>query len=95
MLIIYFRYRPAYKAFRTDSSFNFMVFFFIFFFQMLMLIIQTIGFKHSGYCGFVTAITLLNAGETSGIIVGLFILLIAIAFGACAAGNFMLLTKVS
>lgn len=37
------RYRPAYKAFKDDSSANFMLFFFIFFFQLLIMIVQTIG----------------------------------------------------
>lgn len=86
-------YRPAYKAFRTDSSFNFMVFFFVFFFQMIMLIVQTIGINGSGYCGFITAISQFN-GSPSGIIVGLFMLVVAISFAACTAGNLMLLTKV-
>lgn len=59
-----------------------------------MLIIQTIGFQSSGYCGFVTAIKHFD-GTPSGIIVGLILLIIAMAFGTCAAANFMLLTKVS
>lgn len=41
-------YRPAYKAFRSDSSFNFMVFFFVFFFQFVVTVIQTIGIPGSG-----------------------------------------------
>lgn len=70
-----------------------MVFFFIFFFQMIMLVIQTVGINGSGYCGFITAISQFD-GTPSGIVVGLFLLLIAISFAVCTAGNFMLLTKV-
>lgn len=42
-LELYFRYRPAYKAFKDDSSANFMMFFFVFFFQLIVMIVQTIG----------------------------------------------------
>lgn len=87
------RYRPAYKAFRSDSSFNFMVFFFIFFFQMIILVVQTVGIYGSGYCGFITALSQFD-GTPSGIIMGLFLLCIAISFAICTAGNVMLLTKV-
>ena len=41
-------FRPAYKAFRDDSSFNFMVFFFVFFFQFLMSILNFLGIGNTG-----------------------------------------------
>jgi hypothetical protein len=41
-------YRPVYKAFRSDSSFNFFVFFFIFFFQFCVTILQCLGFDGWG-----------------------------------------------
>lgn len=46
-------FRPVYKAFRSDSSFNFMVFFFIFSFQLIVSIISAIGIPSMGSCGWV------------------------------------------
>lgn len=80
-------YRPAYKAFKADSSFDFMVFFFIFFCQTVVTIIQTT-------LGFVTALS--NFGSHAGdILLGIFLLLIACGFGVCAAGDVMMLSKVN
>ncbi|KAG2464678.1 SCAM4 protein, partial [Polypterus senegalus] len=41
-------FRPLYKAFRADSSFNFMAFFFIFGFQFILAVIQAIGISGWG-----------------------------------------------
>lgn len=80
-------YRPAYKAFRSDSSFDFMVFFFIFFCQTVVTIIQTT-------LAFVSAIG--NFGGTPGLVLlGIFLLIIACGFGVCAAGDVIMLSKVS
>lgn len=80
-------YRPAYKAFKDDSSFDFMVFFFIFFCQTVVTIIQTT-------MSFITAIS--NFGGGAGaILLGLFLLIIACGFGVCAAGDVIMLGKVS
>ncbi|XP_076775528.1 secretory carrier-associated membrane protein 4 isoform X3 [Arvicanthis niloticus] len=45
-------FRPAYKAFRADSSFNFMTFFFIFGAQFVLTVIQAIGFSGWGAWAF-------------------------------------------
>jgi len=63
-------YIPAYRAFKTDSSFNFFIFFFIFFFQICWLLLMTIGVPGMGYCGWSRAINALSTpgGLAGGII---------------------------
>lgn len=87
------RYRPVYKAFRSDSSFNFMIFFMIFFFQFVIMIFQAVGVYGSGYCGFITAIDQFD-GSVKGALCGVLALTVAASFAICAAASFILLTKV-
>lgn len=82
-----------YKAFRDDSSFNFMVFFCIFSFQLLTLIYQAIGIRGSGYCGFITALHQFD-GQLVGVLIGLVTFAVACSFVICAVGNLYLLMKV-
>lgn len=93
LLDILHRFRPAYKAFRNDSSFNFMVFFFVYFFQTILSVFQAIGFPGTGYCGFIVAIYQFDSSASS-IIVGLLLLCIAFCFAATAAANILMITKV-
>lgn len=86
-------YRPAYKAFRSDSSFNFMVFFFVFFFQFVVTVIQTIGIPGSGTCGIILALKCFD-GTGGGITVGVIILLIAVMFGTAAGIDLLLISKI-
>ncbi|XP_054286979.1 secretory carrier-associated membrane protein 1-like isoform X2 [Macrosteles quadrilineatus] len=86
-------YRPIYKAFRSDSSFNFMVFFFIFFFQMVITIFQALGLPGAGTCGLATALKTFD-GTPSGIVIGIFLLLVAAGFCCAAFIDFLLLAKV-
>lgn len=88
-----FRFRPAYKAFRNDSSFNFMVFFFVYFFQTVYTVVQAVGPKQLGYCGFITAIDQFES-SASGIIVGLLLLIIAFCFAITAGANVLMIMKI-
>ncbi|KAK0142262.1 Secretory carrier-associated membrane protein 2 [Merluccius polli] len=53
-------YRPVYKAFRSDSSFNFFFFFFVFFFQVAVYIIQTVGIPKWGNSGWISSISMIK-----------------------------------
>jgi len=86
-------FRPSYKAFRSDSSFNFMVFFFMFFFQMIITIFQALGLPGSGTCGLATALSTFD-GTPVGIAIGIFLLLVAGGFCSAAFIDFLLLAKV-
>ncbi|XP_043257620.1 secretory carrier-associated membrane protein 5 [Colletes gigas] len=86
-------FRPAYRAFKNDSSFNFMVFFFVFFFQLIVTAIQAIGIPGFGTCGIITAITMFDS-SVKGIFVGLVLLFVAFCFVLAACGDFLLLTKI-
>lgn len=43
-----FWFRPLYKAFRDDSSFSFMVFFFVFFCQIALAVVWALGVPGTG-----------------------------------------------
>eukprot|EP00095_Tigriopus_kingsejongensis_P012750 maker-scaffold30_size591359-snap-gene-1.17 protein:Tk12750 transcript:maker-scaffold30_size591359-snap-gene-1.17-mRNA-1 annotation:"hypothetical protein DAPPUDRAFT_50141" len=89
-------FRPIYKAFRDDSSFNFMMFFFVFFFQFLMSIVNFLGVGDTGSCGLITGIKEITGSTSSGgeIFVGVLMLITAIGFAVCAISDFYLLTRV-
>ncbi|XP_066978510.1 secretory carrier-associated membrane protein 5 isoform X6 [Macrobrachium rosenbergii] len=76
-------FRPIYKAFRSDSSFNFMVFFFVFFFQLIVSIVNAIGIPSMGTCGWVAVGNAFSAGSLG---LGIFLIIVALAASALAAG---------
>ncbi|XP_033323439.2 secretory carrier membrane protein [Megalopta genalis] len=86
-------FRPAYRAFKHDSSFNFMVFFVVFFFQLIVTAIQSIGIPGAGTCGIITAIKMFDKSP-SGIFIGILLLFVAFTFAIAAAGDLLLLTKI-
>ncbi|XP_067272130.1 secretory carrier-associated membrane protein 4-like [Pseudorasbora parva] len=60
-------FRPLYKAFRADSSFNFMAFFFIFFLQCVLTFIQSLGISGWGACGWIATVMFFSTNVTSAI----------------------------
>ncbi|XP_026769274.1 secretory carrier-associated membrane protein 4 [Pangasianodon hypophthalmus] len=61
-------FRPLYKAFRADSSFNFMAFFFIFFLQCVLAFIQTLGINNWGACGWIATVMFFSTNLGSAVV---------------------------
>merc|ERR1712179_156124 len=93
-------FRPAYKAFRSDSSFNFMVFFFIFFCQFCFSVVMALGIPGTGGSGLITAIVTFKGGSRDGAaaggdyFIGFIILLVAFGYCVGAFADFFMLTKI-
>ncbi|XP_014440983.1 secretory carrier-associated membrane protein 4 [Tupaia chinensis] len=83
-------FRPAYKAFRADSSFNFMAFFFIFGAQFVLAVIQAIGFPGWGACGWLAAVGFFQTSVGAAVVM----LLPAIMFSLSAAMMAIAIMKV-
>ncbi|XP_026058698.1 secretory carrier-associated membrane protein 5-like [Carassius auratus] len=83
-------FRPIYKAFRTDSSFNFMAFFFVFMAQVVISIIQSIGIPGWGVCGWLATISFFGDNIGSAVVM----LIPTIMFTVMAVLSFIALTKV-
>ncbi|XP_071965285.1 secretory carrier-associated membrane protein 1-like isoform X1 [Antedon mediterranea] len=90
-------YRPMYKAFRSDSSFNFFMFFFVFFCQFCANVVQAIGLDGWGTCGWIVSIEVFTDGDMSNaqrISTGLIMMIVAILFTVLATLNLLFLKKV-
>uniref|UniRef100_A0A8C6V5C3 Secretory carrier-associated membrane protein n=1 Tax=Naja naja TaxID=35670 RepID=A0A8C6V5C3_NAJNA len=83
-------FRPVYKAFRSDSSFNFMAFFFIFGAQFILTVFQAIGFGGWGTCGWVATILFIGKNVGAGVVM----LFPTIMFTLCAIGMLTCLVRV-
>lgn len=83
-------YRPLYKAFRSDSSFNFMLFFFVFAVQCVSSVIQCIGFSSLGTCGFINSLSEFKTNTGAAIVM----ILVALSFGVAAAADILLIIRI-
>ncbi|XP_030629671.1 secretory carrier-associated membrane protein 2 isoform X1 [Chanos chanos] len=84
-------FRPAYKAFRSDSSFNFFFYFFVFFFQIAVFVIQTVGIPGWGNSGWIAAMAHFSGDHKA---VGIVMMVVAVFFTVCAALSVVLLKMV-
>lgn len=83
-------YRPVYKAFRSDSSFNFFFFFFIFFCQIVLYVIQAIGIPKWGVSGWIAALS----WTRTNLAVAIIMMVVAAFFTACAVLALFLMQRV-
>ncbi|KAK5873703.1 hypothetical protein PBY51_018720 [Eleginops maclovinus] len=83
-------FRPIYKAFKTDSSFNYMQFFFVFMAQVGISTIQSIGIPGWGVCGWLATISFFSYN----ILIALVMLVPTIMFTAVASLSFIALTRI-
>ncbi|XP_029909080.1 secretory carrier-associated membrane protein 2 [Myripristis murdjan] len=83
-------YRPVYKAFRTDSSFNFFFFFIVFFFQVAVFILQAVGIPGWGNSGWIASFTIIGKNKA----VGAIMIVVACFFTVCAVLSVILLKMV-
>ncbi|XP_005411652.1 PREDICTED: secretory carrier-associated membrane protein 3 [Chinchilla lanigera] len=83
-------YRPMYKAFRSDSSFNFFVFFFIFFAQDVIYVLQAIGIPEWGFSGWIAALVALKINTA----VAVLMLLVALLFTGIAVLGIVMLKRI-
>ncbi|XP_072484429.1 secretory carrier-associated membrane protein 2 [Notamacropus eugenii] len=85
-------YRPIYKAFRSDNSFSFFVFFFVFFCQIAIYIIQLVGLPTWGNSGWIVALSMVNSD--SPVAISVIMMVVAGFFTLCAVLSLFLLKRV-
>ncbi|XP_063296172.1 secretory carrier-associated membrane protein 3 [Pelobates fuscus] len=84
-------YRPLYKAFRSDSSFNFFLFFFIYFVQDILYVLQAIGIPGWGFSGWIASLSVLRTGYVGA---AALMIIVALLLSANAALGIVLLKRV-
>ncbi|OQV19417.1 Secretory carrier-associated membrane protein 1, partial [Hypsibius exemplaris] len=90
-------FRPLYKAFRSDSSMNFFIFFAIFSVQCGVTIVQCLGINACGTAGIINGLTLLASQEgnrATNIGVGIFMIAIGVLFATLALVDFIMLIRI-
>ncbi|KAM9529700.1 secretory carrier-associated membrane protein 2-like isoform 3-T3 [Salvelinus alpinus] len=83
-------YRPVYKAFKSDSSFSYFVFFFVFFCQVVVFVFQSMGIPNWGNSGWITSLSAISFNKA----VGAFMMVVAYLFTVCAVLSVILLIVV-
>nr|XP_025042016.1 secretory carrier-associated membrane protein 5 isoform X2 [Pelodiscus sinensis] len=83
-------FRPIYKAFKTDSSFSFMAFFFTFMAQLVISIIQAVGIPGWGVCGWIATISFFGTNVGAAVVM----LIPTIMFTVVAVFSFIALSMV-
>uniref|UniRef100_A0A8C2RA83 Secretory carrier-associated membrane protein n=1 Tax=Capra hircus TaxID=9925 RepID=A0A8C2RA83_CAPHI len=83
-------FRPIYKAFKTDSSFSFMAFFFTFMAQLVISIIQAVGIPGWGVCGWIATISFFGTNVGSAVVM----LVPTVLFTVMAVFSFIALSMV-
>ncbi|XP_041627018.1 secretory carrier-associated membrane protein 3-like [Vulpes lagopus] len=83
-------HRPMYKAFRSDSSFNFFVFFFIFFVQDVLFVLQAIGIPGWEFSGWISALVVLKTNTA----VAVLMFLVALLFTGIAVLGIVMLKQI-
>lgn len=83
-------FRPLYKAFKSDSSLNFCLFFLLMSVQVCILIVQCLGINYLGSSGWINGIATLKANTGAGA----FMLVIAALFTLLTIAEILLLIQV-
>ncbi|KAI0978068.1 hypothetical protein GJ496_000065 [Pomphorhynchus laevis] len=87
-------FRPLYKAFRSDSSLNFMIFFFAFFLHIVFSFMMIIGVFPTGFCGLMIAIEMMNNSGFSYKFAGIVCTLVTILLTLEAIASIIVLIQV-